>query len=138
MDGVFKGKLLNLLERLQSCGVVVRYPYWINNDDETIGIENIDFSEHDKEFLEEIDRLKAENSKIHREIQKTTITDNLPYEPIAVAEFLINKIEKYEHNSFMKAFTENEQGTYNIYGISELRQIAEHLLVYCNNNKDEG
>lgn len=86
--------------------------------------------------MEEIENLKSENTNLHRELQEVAVTDNLPYEPIAVAEFLINRTEKYEHNSFMKAFTGNEQGIYNIYGISELRQIAEHLLVYCNNNKD--
>lgn len=135
--------------------------------------DRIDFSEHDKGFLEQIKyfedavtkfertveeqqdeierikelndkccyeniRLERENKKLHRELQETALIDNLPYEPIAVAEFLINKTGKYERSSFMKAFTGNEQGTYNIYGISELRQIAEHLLVHCNNNKDEG
>lgn len=101
--------------------------------------EEIDrINELNDKCCEENIRLTRENKELHRELQEASITYNLPYEPIAVAEMLINATEKYEHNAFTKSFTGNEQGAYNIYGISELRQIAEHLLVYCNNNKDEG
>ena len=50
---------------------------------------------------------------------------------------LINAEGEYEHNPLEKAFCGTDKGTYRIFEISELRQIAEHLLVYCNHNKEE-
>lgn len=67
------------------------------------------------------------------------VTDFLPTEPIKVADMLINAtytrkkgdMEKAIH----KAFGNNaDTVTGNVYSVSELRQIAEHLLVYCNAN----
>ena len=62
------------------------------------------------------------------------ITDFLPTEPIKVAEMLITAKEECEplhiRNNVFK-------DTYRIFGVSELRQIAEHLLIYCNHNKEE-
>lgn len=63
-----------------------------------------------------------------------TIADFLPAEPIKVADMLINAEGEYEHNPIVKKISGNDKGTYRIFGISELRQIAEHLLVYCNHN----
>lgn len=65
------------------------------------------------------------------------ITDFLPTEPIKAAEMLINAEGEYEHNPLAKAFCGTDKGTYRIFDASELRQIAEHLLVYCNHNKEE-
>lgn len=62
------------------------------------------------------------------------ITDFPPTEPIKVADFLINAEGEYEHNSIAKALCGEDKGTYRIFDIGELRQIAEHLLVYCNHN----
>lgn len=66
-----------------------------------------------------------------------TIVDFLPTEPIKVADMLINAEEKYERNAIEKAFYGNDKGTYSLFDISELRQIAEHLIVYCNHNMEE-
>lgn len=63
-----------------------------------------------------------------------TITDFLPTEPIKVADMLINANGEYERNSIAKAFCGTNKGTYRIFEVGELRQIAEHLLVYCNHN----
>lgn len=94
----------------------------------SIAFDSLDFSEHDKDFLEEIEKLKAENAELHCELQAMQVFPNkLPYEPIEVAQMLITAIAKYS----------DADETYNIYDVSDLRQIAEHLLVYCNNNKDE-
>lgn len=49
-----------------------------------------------------------------------------PEEPIKVANMLISATGTYT-NLFGK------EGTYNVYDKSDLRQIAEHLLVHCNN-----
>lgn len=67
-----------------------------------------------------------------------TIVDFLPTEPIKVADMLINAEGEYEHNSIAKAFCGTDKGTYKLFDISKLRQIAEHLLIYCNANGSEG
>ena len=61
----------------------------------------------------------------------------LPKEPIKVAEMLIDEKITYETSSIAKAFGAGDTGTCNLYSNSDLRQIAEHLLVYCNNSEDE-
>lgn len=71
--------------------------------------------------FEKILREKAEDYK--------TISDFLPEEPIEVASMLINVEKNEELLGIRDAF--------HIFDISELRQIAEHLLVYCNANKSE-
>lgn len=77
-----------------------------------------------------------EFEKILAEKSKGNITDFLPEEPIKVADILINADGKYERIPIAKAISGNDKGTYRIFDISELRQIAEHLLVYCNNQKE--
>lgn len=59
-----------------------------------------------------------------------TISDFLPEEPIEVASMLIKSMDERSkpHDGLI----------YLHYNISELRQIAEHLLVYCNANESEG
>lgn len=61
-----------------------------------------------------------EFEKILSERIKGNVTDFLPIEPIKVADMLINEFRKGDNYTYL--------------GISELRQIAEHLLVYCNHN----
>lgn len=75
-----------------------------------------------------------EFEKILSERAKGNITDFLPTEPIKVADVLINAEGEYERNPPEKAFCGTDKGTYRIFEVSELRQIAEHLLVYCNHN----
>lgn len=62
------------------------------------------------------------------------IADFLPTEPIKVADMLINVEGKYEHNPLAKAFCGTDKGTYRIFDVGKLKQIAEHLLVYCNHH----
>lgn len=57
-----------------------------------------------------------------------TITDFLPTEPIKVADMLINASKKRTN-----CMTGKEYDKY-IFDKWQLRQIAEHLLVYCNHN----
>jgi chromosome segregation ATPase len=57
--------------------------------------------------------------------------------PIEVAEKLINAEVEYETNSIEKAFGAEEKEKYNILSALDLKQIAEHLLVYCNHNSEE-
>lgn len=65
--------------------------------------------------LEKILREKLENNK--------TIADLLPEEPIKVADMLIS--------------AEINSGICSLFDESELRQIAEHLIIYCNANMEE-
>jgi len=57
----------------------------------------------------------------------------LPTEPIAVADLLITASGECEPLVIGKS---EYKDTYRIFDISELRQIAEHLLVYCNHNEE--
>ncbi len=57
--------------------------------------------------------------------------------PVEVASTLINAEWEYETNSIERAFGAGEKEKYNIFSVSELRQIAEHLLVYCNHNLED-
>lgn len=129
--------------------------------------DSMDFSQHDKEFTDKIKELEKQLDRskttinqideileelfgvthdvenpgafkgILREKVNEKISDFLPTEPIKVAEMLINAEEEYEHNPLVKKICGNDKGAYQIFDISELRQIAEHLLIYCNHNKEE-
>lgn len=77
-----------------------------------------------------------EFEKILSERAKESIADFLPTEPIKVADMLINAEGEYEHNPLAKALYKEDKGTYRIFDIGGLRQIAEHLLVYCNHNEE--
>lgn len=68
-----------------------------------------------------------------------TISDFLQTEPIKVADMLINATYTREKGNIEKAFykalgNNSDMVVENVFDISELRQIAEHLLVYCNHN----
>lgn len=75
-----------------------------------------------------------EFEKILSEKVKGNVADFLPTEPIKVVDMLINTERKYECDTFERAFYGTNKSTYCIFDIGELRQIAEHLLVYCNYN----
>lgn len=77
-----------------------------------------------------------EFEKILSEKAKWNVADFLPTEPIKVVDMLINAEGEYEHNSITKVLCGEDKGTYHIFDIGELRQIAEHLLVYCNHNRE--
>lgn len=84
-----------------------------------------------EELKNHIDSLKAELAESQG--KKT----ELPNEPIKVAEMLIDAQGTYETNIIQRKFGAKEIETYTMYSKSDLRQIAEHLLVYCNNAGDE-
>ncbi len=114
--------------------------------------KKIDDLEHDlKTAGEKIQDLVGENMKLQCErndyksksefleiermrVKKNEFFDLLPTEPIKVADMLINAEGEYEHNPIVKKICGTDKGTYRIFEVSELRQIAEHLLVYCNHN----
>ena len=106
-----------------------------------IAFDSLDFTEHDKGFKDEINRLKENikerDSYIKQlkhdadELKENNSTVELPFDAIEVANFLIN--EKYECNiPFVGGKTKCRK-----YEIEDLEQIAEHLLVYCKHNNIE-
>ena len=128
------------------------------DDSETDGL---DFTEHDKAFEDEIESLKRKIEKLesirtrcHESARasfdlgmygflhivtadelKTTKYENdrtveLPFDALETANMLINATYKAEI-----PFLERQVDR-NVYGIDDLEQIAEHLLVYCKHNKE--
>lgn len=84
------------------------------------------------EYQKKIEELKAENAELHCGMQAMKVFPNeIPTEPIKVAEMLITAKGECE-----PLYIGNDvfKDTYRIFKVSELRQIAEHLLVYCNHN----
>lgn len=96
-------------------------------------------NEQKKEMQAHIDCLKAELAEIQMNKQE------LPAEPIKVVNMLIN--EHIEHiKEFDECFTEVNAGKivarrpieeFRQMQIGKLKQIAEHLLVYCNHAEVE-
>lgn len=86
------------------------------------------------ECQKKIEELKVENAEFHCEMQAMKVfPDEIPEEPIKAAEMLITAKGECDplhiRNDVFK-------DTYRIFDVSELRQIAEHLLVYCNSQKE--
>ena len=119
--------------------------------------DGLDFTEHDKEFNDEIKKLKSELSDVQKsadeyynkcidltnqieklkselETKVNCETDRLvklPFDPLETANMLINAKYKVEI-----PFLERQVDR-NIYSIDDLEQIAEHLLVYCKHNRED-
>lgn len=76
------------------------------------------------EYADDFKKLLKEKLAVEK-----TITDFLPIESIKVADMLI-KNAMHEPCANILSFGK----PYSLYDMSELRQIAEHLLAYCNHN----
>lgn len=78
--------------------------------------------------------------EILREKVCDKISEFLPPEPIKIADMLISATYTRQKSTLEKTFSKAVFGnnsdtlTENVYSKSELRQIAEHLLVYCGHN----
>lgn len=104
------------------------------NKEQKNQISELEFELSVKENL-----LKIKNGLFENE---DTVEFLLPPEPISVAEQLINAtytrekgdMEKAIHKAFGNNF---DTVIENVYSVPELRQIAEHLLVYCNHNSED-
>lgn len=79
-----------------------------------------------------IDCLKAELV----EIQSNKL--ELPYGPIEVATMLIRATTTVKTTPVYRVFNPNapDEHETKMYSKKDLREIAEHLLVYCNNGED--
>lgn len=101
-----------------------------------LGILTKKLVENGIDFRYEMEKeLKVWDIKIKRD--NKDIADFLPTEPIKVADMLINAEGEYEHNPIVKKICGTDKGAYRIFDVSELRQIAEHLLIYCNHNGED-
>lgn len=131
MMDAFQKAMENLIELLKQNGVSVKGSHWVNttNEGETIGIEYIDFSEHDAKFKKQIDFLNNEISKYRHALREKELESKakMPCNPIEVAQMLMNVSETTDQ--FGNVWNHG-------YDTSQLRQIAEHLIVYCNHNED--
>ena len=128
------------------------------NVTETGGVKiDIDFSEHDKVFEDKIAELeniinhklgdwdehgipykeilgmKSENKELKQRIAEfeNKETVELPFDPLETANMLINATHKAEI-PFLERQVDRD-----VYGIDDLEQIAEHLLVYCKHNRED-
>lgn len=126
--------LFDLCTRLKDNGVVAKVSgdYEFSEDNTQLDfverISELDFSEHDKRFKDEIRQLKHElEEKCRFETDRLV---KLPFDALETANMLINATYKTEI-----PFLE-EQVDRDVYDIDDLEQIAEHLLVYCKNNKE--
>lgn len=90
---------------------------------------------NEKESLEtRLKLLKSERDDLREEVEKLRNTQDFSnLEPIGVANIIINA-EGTRENLFGRITGKGATETYRIFDVSELRQIAEHLLVYCNHN----
>lgn len=146
------------------CGLLEKYGVRINctetkhqnithnliEEEYGIVFDSVDFSQHDKEFKDKIeelkkenDELKTENAELHCEMQAMSMfPDEIPTEPIKIADMLISATYTRQKSNMEKALhkafgSNSDTLTENVYSKSELRQIAEHLLVYCNHNWED-
>lgn len=125
------GEIYDLKQQLQRKETAI-------NQIDSIICELFGIAHNSDEYTDEFKELLRSQSEAEK-----TIADFLPTEPIKVADMLINEMEKRKKNdakvhrkeqeergfAFVNPFDENKKRA-----ISELRQIAEHLLVYCNEN----
>lgn len=89
--------------------------------------------------LREENAMQAEQI-MHLQKQIDELSDrtiDLPESPIECAMVLINAAFEYNTNNItQRIFGAGEKAWAKQYSVSELRQIAEHLLVYCKHNEE--
>ena len=94
-----------------------------------------------EELKEEISRLRKEHDESRKDLARLEEMANglyeLPAEPIDCAAMLINATIECENSPILKAVGGPEKSRVAYYTPDELRQIAEHLLVYCNHVESE-
>ena len=127
--------LFDLCTRLKDNGVVAKVSgdYEFSEDKTSLDfverISELDFTEHDKRFKDEIRELKHElEEKCSFETDRPV---KLPFDALETANMLINATYKAEI-PFLERQVDRD-----IYNIDDLEQIAEHLLVYCKHNRED-
>ena len=107
-------------------------------------LEEIDsyYCEYKKQAQEHIAQLESE-LEVKENLLKIKNglcgnNDELPTDPMEVAQMLINSTYEYESSTLEKALYKcGDTRTTERYSIDDLEQIAEHLLVYCKHNRED-
>lgn len=92
-----------------------------------------------EEVLEEYGRVCEKNGELKKHISKleAELEDKaeieLPDSPIEVASMLINATFEYKNSLLSLAMGFDETSFCDKYSKSDLKEIAEHLMAYCNN-----
>lgn len=81
------------------------------------------------EYQNEIDQLKSRVAELEES------QEEILFDPIDVVQYLINRTIKVK-NTFPE-LQGGETSHVPVYDVSELRQIAEHILVYCKYHSEE-
>lgn len=125
----YRKKIEELEEYADSlkCGIE-RKQYAINQIDGII-CELFGVSHNGDTYSGDFKELLREKSAVGK-----TINDFLPTEPIKVAEMLITAKGECEP---LHIGNDVFKDAYRIFDVLELKQIAEHLLVYCNHNGED-
>ena len=91
-----------------------------------------------KNISRRLDDVSNENRELKKRIEEleNQETTDLPFDPMEVANYLINATYKRETTSIEKAFYKTPDVVEDKYSIDALEQIAEHLLIYCKHNKE--
>lgn len=108
-------------------------------------VENVldNLRKREKEKCEQIERMQSHIDCLKTELEETQMNKpELPEEPIKVAEMLISATYTAKKCDVEKAVCRafgnySDESTYNVYSKADLRQIAEHLMVYCNHAEVE-
>lgn len=94
-----------------------------------------------EELKAKIARLRKELDRARNDLERLEEKEKglyeLPAEPIDCAAMLINATIECENSPILKAVGGPEKSRVAYYTPDELRQIAEHLLVYCNHVESE-
>ena len=112
-------------------------------ESEEIKTQNIVESSYETmgQLKAEIAELRRTNDALNNAIKDTDkkmeTMHELPASPMECAEMLINANYKYDTPDFLKKIGGPKEQCINIYTTKELRQIAEHLLVYCKYNEGD-
>lgn len=120
-----------LIEILKARGVDVNID---TSEADYTGV-SADFTEHDKAYIDKVDRLNCEIDELSRENDELKVANVLPSEPIEVAYMLITATTIYKSTA-PKVFG-LPPVKHRIYKVSDLKQIAKHLLLFCKKHQGE-
>lgn len=94
-----------------------------------------------EKIVDEMERLRKENEEMKECVEslkeKLDRSVDLSFDPIEAANQIINLTYKRTTSSFEQAVIGCTSVSKKMYGIAELKQIADHILVYCKYNKSE-
>lgn len=97
--------------------------------------DSVKKEEHER-ALKQIERDQVKIANLISEIDCKR-SEIMPDEPIKAADCLIHAKGVRRTNAIQRICGASRYENYTLYSVSDLREIAEHLLAYCNNNERE-